>query len=1500
MASKFILFLWFLTACNEESIMSGSRRNLTPQVKKIDKLALTSGDTLSIDGSNLERPIVVKIGESEVPYTSKSSISAEVSIPELTASGASQITFSSNGKVFASFPILVNVRIEDMDSGSLTADQVCDDIIFKDSAGALTRGLRSCGEVLKACSSAGEIDCRTVAAFPPVDTSDPLLIPAHIKKGITIAGISGIYPSAAAPLTGAVAGVADLTSLDTATSLGSYEFFDSAGGRYTGSIADGGTITPGTTDLAISAPNTVYRKLVVKGDLNLTPINIKDAVTLFAVTGALTGSPTICSSDGQTNCLTAANFPAIDKVNSLQANASQIRSGLTLAGVAGTLANCSVDGGAGCVAVGPTYAAALTTGAAAKILTGQSLAGVAGSGLGKPADCTSDGGIGCVTVANFPAVDKVTNLSAAKRLKIHSTVTVGGVAGTLADCAVDGGEDCFANFAFPAASVSGAAAKIVTGQTLAGISGSATAAPANCAADGATNCVAVALFPAIDKATKLSVGNAGKIHSSLTIAGVVGTLSDCAADGGTNCLAVSAFPAANATGAAAKVLTGQTLAGISGSAALRPSNCAADGATDCVAVALFPAVDKATKLSVGNAAKIHTTLSIAGVTGTMASCSVDGGTNCMAVAGYPAANTTGAAAKIALGDVLAGVTGTAGVRPSDCGSDGSTGCVATATYPAANSTGAAAKIASGDVLAGITGTAGVRPSDCSSDGATGCVAVTNFPAVDKLTKLSVGNAARIRSSLTIAGVVGTLDDCSTDGGVGCVTVGPTYAAAITTGVAAKVLTGQSVAGISGSATPAPANCAADGATNCVAVTNFPAVNKVTNLAAPNLAKISSSVTVGGVVGTMADCSADGTTGCLTVTAFPAANTSGAAAKILSGQTLAGVSGSATAAPSNCAADGATNCVAVALFPAVDKATKLSAGNAAKIRSSLTIAGVVGTLDDCTTDGGSGCVVTGPTYVSALTTGAAAKILSGQSIAGVSGSAAVKPADCASDGDINCVAVTNFPAVNKVTNLAAPNLAKISSSVTVGGVVGTLANCSADGTTACLTVTGFPSANTSGAAAKIITGQTLAGVSGSATPAPSNCAADGATNCVAVTNFPAVDKVTNLAVGNLAKISSTVTVGGVVGTLANCSADGTTACLTVSGFPSANTSGAAAKIITGQTLAGISGSATAAPANCSTDGQTNCVAITTFPALQKSLLTLDVLKNGTVINGVTGAYPNASYPLAGSTATADLTAATFNAQAKSSTAFEYFDSAGVRQTGSGDTDITGANIASGIDIFSTTGTFGANCTADGQTACITTSTFKSVDTSALTVWDIRKGKSAGGIAGSIAFYKNMANTSFFNRTTGTGSAAGLDVYDTIDDANSNGSFPTQNNTGWDQATGANWTAVVANTVYKDNITGLVWLKDYGSGYSWEDAITYCENSTNGSRTDWRLPTQKEQMQAYTDGIWSQKTAMSLDTLTYWSATTISGATGNVWVMNPGYGDNLNGGKGDNRRVLCVAP
>ncbi len=186
-------------------------------------------------------------------------------------------------------------------------------------------------------------------------------------------------------------------------------------------------------------------------------------------------------------------------------------------------------------------------------------------------------------------------------------------------------------------------------------------------------------------------------------------------------------------------------------------------------------------------------------------------------------------------------------------------------------------------------------------------------------------------------------------------------------------------------------------------------------------------------------------------------------------------------------------------------------------------------------------------------------------------------------------------------------------------------------------------------------------------------------------------------------------------------------------------------------------------------------------------------------------------------------------------------------------------------------------------CITTSQYKSADTNAYTEWDIRKGKTVGGKVGEIAFYKNMANTTTFNRTSGTGALAGVDIYDTIRDYNDGGAFPTQNPTGWFQANGGNWImdptldvgggvagdGICSGTevcIYIDRITGMKWAKTVSGSYTWEQAITYCENLTLGGYTTWRLPTEKDFHQAYVDGIWTLAIKLNLPGVYIWAATT----------------------------------
>jgi hypothetical protein len=173
------------------------------------------------------------------------------------------------------------------------------------------------------------------------------------------------------------------------------------------------------------------------------------------------------------------------------------------------------------------------------------------------------------------------------------------------------------------------------------------------------------------------------------------------------------------------------------------------------------------------------------------------------------------------GAVLRGERSCASSTLKVCESDGEVHCEANARFKAADTVDAAQKIISGKSLAGVNGSGNLRP-DCTSDGEGNCVV---DGVVFKAAKLSLFSANDMKSSARVAGVQGNLPSCSSDGELGCLVVGPSFAAASLSGAAAKILTGQSLAGIPGAVPLAPINCSSDNDTNCVATPAFPAVVK---------------------------------------------------------------------------------------------------------------------------------------------------------------------------------------------------------------------------------------------------------------------------------------------------------------------------------------------------------------------------------------------------------------------------------------------------------------------------------------------------------------------------------------------------------------------------------------------------------------------------------------------------------------------------------------------------
>lgn len=322
--------------------------------------------------------------------------------------------------------------------------------------------------------------------------------------------------------------------------------------------------------------------------------------------------------------------------------------------------------------------------------------------------------------------------------------------------------------------------------------------------------------------------------------------------------------------------------------------------------------------------------------------------------------------------------------------------------------------------------------------------------------------------------------------------------------------------------------------------------------------------------------------------------------------------------------------------------------------------------------------------------------------------------------------------------------------------------------------------------------------------------------------------------------------------------------------------------------------------CDEYGQIDCISNNSFKSIDLTNLTVGVLKNGVSINGVTGQYPSSSYLLASSTSVADLNTATFDAKIKSSDSFEWFDASGNRHTSTGDADITEANVKLDVSVFGTVGT-ASDITPSAQ--------------------DLRAGVTVGSVTGKLKTQcRNHAFTSQFSLPNtgavdvtidpqGGGSTPGdrdnnARWWDTIEDAGKFTVLAYQQPLDWttDNACGPESWEIQTDVsacdtdgdfcAVKDLNSGLTWANQLPSDQlnlqvKWDVAVNGCRDLDFAGQTDWRLPTQKELMQAYVNGI--ARTGINaflpvetiVDQYDFWSSTTTHGNHEGTYLLNNAY-------------------
>lgn len=286
-----------------------------------------------------------------------------------------------------------------------------------------------------------------------------------------------------------------------------------------------------------------------------------------------------------------------------------------------------------------------------------------------------------------------------------------------------------------------------------------------------------------------------------------------------------------------------------------------------------------------------------------------------------------------------------------------------------------------------------------------------------------------------------------------------------------------------------------------------------------------------------------------------------------------------------------------------------------------------------------------------------------------------------------------------------------------------------------------------------------------------------------------------------------------------------------------------------TIYGIGGNATVAKLrSCDKVGDSNCNLDPSreWLAIKADDVDPKNIKLGIKIAGKTGIYPSAAEPLEGhSYGVADLDVNN-HAQLRSDASFEYFTSTGERHLRSGDPKIVPGNIKKGVVVFGVKGTY------------------EGFNHESFNPNDVRTG------------YKlkpgNHVTTLFPEGYCAKGHPE------------------TCYNRVWFQKVPNTYQDHDGKTIHTDKLTDAHCQRgqDYcvlmnraahieyafalkGPTYTWKEAANYCENLTLNTRSDWRMPTQKELGRAaahtlhYVGLLELYENGRTPESLRFWSAT-----------------------------------
>ena len=363
-----------------------------------------------------------------------------------------------------------------------------------------------------------------------------------------------------------------------------------------------------------------------------------------------------------------------------------------------------------------------------------------------------------------------------------------------------------------------------------------------------------------------------------------------------------------------------------------------------------------------------------------------------------------------------------------------------------------------------------------------------------------------------------------------------------------------------------------------------------------------------------------------------------------------------------------------------------------------------------------------------------------------------------------------------------------------------------------------------------------------------------------------------------------------------------------------------------------GTKSCSPPECTANASVGCVTTTSYKSADVTNLLAGNIKSGVSVAGVAG---NVTLPAASDVKSGTTSYGATGTEFIPSYSPDFPDLANVKTTdtvngAAGTLDLSNllaGNIKSGETVAGVAGEY----------------SFAAPD-----AWDLRAGTTVGGVTGKLKVNCRNAvrlsgTTGFFDNTTSP-AAAGSDIWDTIDDYNGLPAFTDfpsswsvannycggvddpnlssdDDNVWKDVTTAGTGGASCADKpdgspgspercTMQDKISGLKWSELASSSATWQDAITTCNGSIHNGQTagSWRLPTQKELLDAYNHGITSAARTdaywMTLGNMQslFWSSSSSSRWPTGAWVVvlvdGTAWQTAMGTGKFGNNAVVCV--